>query len=162
MRSLITKPSIPARDWLRSNLASTSASIWSRSCAGSTSRIMRFCASRFATRPIRRICSVETSGAGRMARSGILMTSDTPSTMKPVFPPPSASTRMRSAADRFLRRDLEPAAQIDDRHHDAAQVHHAVDEGRAPWAGARCARAAARSRRPPRSAVRIPDRRGGR
>ena len=32
------------------------------------------------------------------------------------------------AAGRFLRCDLEPPTEIDDRHHDAAQVHHAVDE----------------------------------
>ena len=36
----------------------------SSSCAGSTSRIIRPCASRFTTRPIRRICSGDSSGAG--------------------------------------------------------------------------------------------------
>ena len=118
--ALITR-SVDARARARtgSSLPSTSASTWSRSCAGiqlagSTGPLRVLEIGR--PEPISRICSGDSSGAARMAAAGTFRTSDTPSTMKPgrsrppivqapecaarVPPVPCAARARTAAADR--------------------------------------------------------------
>ena len=92
-------------------------------------RIIRSCASRFATRPISASAPATAPARAESRRAGTLTTSDTPSTMKPVLPPPPPR-RECAGRFRFRRRELEPPAKVDDRNDAAAQIHHAIDERR--------------------------------